>query len=464
MISSFLEELDEDILHELDETVKANQLSCLPFAKSGLAETALLEKYPSLVKSIDRSRQAKVDAIDLQTKITDVNISLGSYLKDQDSERLCIPYQHLKKQPRPSAGSSETSTTPMIPAVNRRAPLSSPENHHNLPAPLIRPLSSDRLLPNGDGIALPSINAARANPLAANAADEGSGSVLLGLNVLRNDSVDENRNHALLSTSPASRVAANDSSRPWGPTPTLTGRLNMQEIMKQASLSRKSNLSKGLEMQAATTDPSLGSHHTRLSQKERKKRQDSEKHPSAGEDQSQSSAPSCAIPTSPWKNTPALPRPSTEEQGALTPVPPRGASPPLLRFSTTPHLTMRQTIANAPASKQKEPPATPPTIIHPSKYSTSSSPRTAGAESSPGAGHSQPRSGSKAISIQSIRHTPKPQDVSPSLYMHQSMANIISQEQAEKVAVKEAAAKRSLQEIQQEQEFQVSLGSSSILT
>lgn len=37
--------------------------------------------------------------------------------------------------------------------------------------------------------------------------------------------------------------------------------------------------------------------------------------------------------------------------------------------------------------------------------------------------------------------------------MHQSMADILALQQAEKINVKEAVAKRSLQEIQQEQEF-----------
>jgi len=37
--------------------------------------------------------------------------------------------------------------------------------------------------------------------------------------------------------------------------------------------------------------------------------------------------------------------------------------------------------------------------------------------------------------------------------MHQSMADILAQQSAEKTNIKEAAAKRSLQEIQEEQEF-----------
>ena len=58
-----------------------------------------------------------------------------------------------------------------------------------------------------------------------------------------------------------------------------------------------------------------------------------------------------------------------------------------------------------------------------------------------------------APQIQSIRHTPLPTRASD-VDARTSMTEILAQQQFEKTVVKEAVAKRSLQEIQQEQEFQ----------
>ncbi len=65
-----------------------------------------------------------------------------------------------------------------------------------------------------------------------------------------------------------------------------------------------------------------------------------------------------------------------------------------------------------------------------------------------------PPSKPAAPQIQSIRHTPLPSRTGSGVDARTSMAEILAQQQFEKTAVEEAVAKRSLQEIQQEQEFQ----------
>src|SRR6266536_4095744 len=47
-----LNDLDEDLLVELDEIVRRNQLNCLPFEKSNRAELLLHERHPTLAADI----------------------------------------------------------------------------------------------------------------------------------------------------------------------------------------------------------------------------------------------------------------------------------------------------------------------------------------------------------------------------------------------------------------------------
>ena len=58
------------------------------------------------------------------------------------------------------------------------------------------------------------------------------------------------------------------------------------------------------------------------------------------------------------------------------------------------------------------------------------------------------------LTPRSVRHIPLPQHSPTSPSQHLSMMEILSLQEAEKTSIRDAAAKRSLQEIQQEQEFQ----------
>ena len=56
---------------ELDDVVRANQVACLPFAKSGRAESELFERYPELFGVIERGKRAKIDSFRLQSTLRD---------------------------------------------------------------------------------------------------------------------------------------------------------------------------------------------------------------------------------------------------------------------------------------------------------------------------------------------------------------------------------------------------------
>ncbi|TQS33702.1 hypothetical protein Golomagni_05942, partial [Golovinomyces magnicellulatus] len=54
-----LDGLDEDVLLELDEVVRKNQLARLPFVRSGRAELLLHEKYPDLILDMEEERRRR---------------------------------------------------------------------------------------------------------------------------------------------------------------------------------------------------------------------------------------------------------------------------------------------------------------------------------------------------------------------------------------------------------------------
>ncbi|KKY21060.1 putative btb domain and ankyrin repeat protein [Diplodia seriata] len=93
-----LDELDEDLILELDQIVRENQVACLPIAKSGRAEALLFEKYPELAEQIDRRRRAKVDAIMLQSKYADSPARLSTSLKAGSYDDQSSPMQQKSRR------------------------------------------------------------------------------------------------------------------------------------------------------------------------------------------------------------------------------------------------------------------------------------------------------------------------------------------------------------------------------
>lgn len=138
---------------------------------------------------------------------------------------------------------------------------------------------------------------------------------------------------------------------------------------------------------------------------------------------------------SPWQTVSAQKVPSLKDVIDTQ----SSAPPPPTHRASTPHLTMRQTVAN-PKTAPPPPQAQPKPII-----------------ASPSARHSLPEnrpiaqsnSNSKPIP-QSIRHSPAPAE--PTLQL--SIDDIVAQERRQKELLQEAVAKRDLGEIQAEQEFQ----------
>jgi hypothetical protein len=223
--------------------------------------------------------------------------------------------------------------------------------------------------------------------------------------------------------------------------------------MAQASSGRTSSLSQGIESQKAAADKSTSSpislSASKLSQKERKKmlqqQQAANAQSMARLNESQVTA-GTARGGSPWQTVSAQKVPSLKDviDKAASPAP-ATPSKPAQRAASTPHLTMRQTVANPKPTT----PSQAKSIASPSSQHHQQQPRHSVPENKLPRPTAQQHNANFPSIAQSIRHTPAP--VEPSLQL--SIDDIVEQERLQKELLKEAVAKRDLGEIQAEQEF-----------
>ncbi|KAF2837478.1 hypothetical protein M501DRAFT_1017860 [Patellaria atrata CBS 101060] len=446
MLNGSLDELDEDLIYELDEVVRSNQLACLPFVRSGRAEMLLHERNPDLAERIDRGRQAKIDSIKLLSKYADTDNRVSSSFKAHSLDEFASSPSQIKARRK---GATEPVSPLVHPALSSRTSIGD----------LMFEMDDDNI---NDGVELSPSN------LGLQGLNSPDSNYQTNLdNVPPFPLLDNQRNHPgapeseldkhsdVISTQPSTTTPSKQSAGPWASTPLQSTKLDMKEIMSQASASRTSNISLGLSAQ--TKEQRAGpSFLTKVSQKERKRSQQGQPSFFAN-----TPSPASSVPKqSPWQNVSRQKSSPTAPPVKSTPSPQTQPS----RTPSTPHLTMRQTIANnGPKSKptpspgpQSPPqqrrsvsatqPSTQPSLT-PSQQPKPALPQAARPTSSSGPS-SQPK-------IQSIRHTPAPRPPESEFAYQLSMADILSQQQMEKDIIKEAReSKRSLQDIQQEQEFQ----------
>jgi inhibitor of Bruton tyrosine kinase len=437
-----LEELDNDLLVELDEMVQENQLACLPFARSGRAEADLFDQHPELAGKIAEGKQRMIDSLRIRSR----------YL--ENAERI----QNAQK---PRAEGSEGGSLTSASSITKQPTTGGGHSVVSSPAPKPREHSSDMLFDMEEEHSIDDlIESSFASSNVDNkhvqdevALDSASPSSLRQYGLpQRSDivhqlcegpvaslSASSLREHPLsLSALTRTSGAANDTSpgaeidhNAWRSPLAGSAKADFKDIMTQASASRTSNLTLAISHR----DAQLGKASNRPSQRERKKirhQQSQDKVSTPSDEIPPNSDPSLSSRNSksPWQTIqkPAEQRlfPGRSSQGSVPSHP-----------SPRPAMTMRQTLAGASTLTKEDTPAKP-----------NPNPRSV---STPGVGQSSiPKP-----QIQSIRHNPAPPTVSSSpLGAYHSMADILAQQQGEKTAIKVAAAKRSLQEIQQEQEFQ----------
>lgn len=419
----WLNDLDEGLVLELESLVRANQLACLPFAKSDRAELLLHERHPSLAGDIDEERQRRIRDMAFRTKLK------------SDDGRFSSPFRVRIGTPDDTATGS--------PGDEKARP--KPRRAQNEPfSPTLRPKNSalDLMFDMED-------DGTSTLPSSKHGTPSKKGDASPWEEV--ESSYDRNTGQRSLPHTPISpglqahKTNERDvtPTKIWSSSPIPSAKLDMRDIMAQASSSRSSNLSMNLSLQKAREEKISQASLSKPSQKERKKQQqraleEAVSHPQIAVNKADGK------PASPWMvapvgsktslkdvlgdSTPSLPTSvpkSLESPAATRPLPGRRAASPDTRFAG-----QSRNVSSGSGTKASRPSAYP---------SGSRAPSGSSSKSSPAASHSA------ASTTPAIR-------AEPSLQL--SMTDIMGQQTREQEVIKEAVAKRSLQEIQEEQAFQ----------
>ncbi|KZF21039.1 hypothetical protein L228DRAFT_262107 [Xylona heveae TC161] len=487
--SRLLEDLDNDLAYELDQVVRDNQLASSPFVRSGRAEALLHDKYPELAEEIEQGRRAKIGAMAFQARLKEEESRSSGSFKQRPGILDSNTSPVATKSRRKSRDAKLDSVSPRLKGKASVNDLMFDMEDEDLgkagqpglgepdrPIP-VRQRTSGTVpgsLYASPGSSVPDANVwFDSKGKAISSPHDGFGSPSPANVLASPPSSFTPRLDAQVSSSSITQAQQPPQSviatgKPWA-SPTLPAtKLDMKDIMAQASTSsRTSNLSLGLASQREEQEQqqqyqarrehatkASGSFGGKLSQRERKKQQQQQEQQLAAV---QAVASKEAEKTkSPWQTGPAAAKVSlkdvlsAEKTGSPTPGSSGTARNGSLASSSASQrppssvpLNLQQTIARKPSPSSQGAAATKPSVPaaqHPPTTSYSSSSST-----------SKP----VVAGPRSVRHQPAPSVVrsaEPSLQL--SMADILSQQQAEKDFVREAAAKRSLEEIQQEQAFQ----------
>lgn len=463
--SRLLDNLDEDLLHELVEVCRGNQIDYQPVSRGRNQEEYVLEKYPEIVSLLEQDRQKRIDAISMRSRreVYGENFRVGS--SDSPASPLA-----RKTKVVPSGSFKPETVSPILRAKQSTGDLifHMDDEHALSSEPAIKP------------------GAAKSTQERAHHAETLSPRLqptIQGSSFNSQSDLDSEETHALLNQGQAEfgpqaltpkeenllPEKSATSVPPWAAVTVPSSKTGLKDIMAESSVG-KSPL--------GTSAGQEGSHaknfSPKLSQKERKRLQQQQHF------ETNISQPS--FKASPWQTAgKAEPKSSiksilsseSSQQESKSSIPDRTASKP--------SMTLRQTVAGTPPPQSK--PLNPPKsqnrsvsspILMPSPHQPNQRQPTPNPTPS-----SLTESPETPRSIQTVRHTskhpnpiipnssssnnnnnnhnsPPTADTHPSSSLSQlSLASILFQQQSEKDEIREAAtAKHNLQEIQLEQEFQ----------
>ncbi|ROW13437.1 hypothetical protein VPNG_04380 [Cytospora leucostoma] len=422
-----LDDLDFELLEELDEVVRDNQLARYPFAKSGRAELLLHERYPELAQDIDEERQRRVREMAFKANLRDEEKKLSSSIRAKSgSLEDSSPASHPLDKPRSKAkaGSNEPFSPDFRPkAAQLDLMFNMDEDDGPVESPSIRPQKSSELKRQSEADSLP--------PLSGSYRDE------------KGKSVSQSVLHwpaAVPSFAPAqgmessAAAATHKSGNPWAAPKLPTDKLDLREIMHETSPTQ-SALSAGIAAQKAK-EAAARPQQTRLSQKERKRQQQLQAEQAA----LSLSGKTAEAKSSPWQIVSSKPKPAPQDALAEVSNTASPSTKPLVaaEASTKPLPLRTQSPDTRHSGQSRKSTKTPPVRPSP-KPAPSTSNISADTSSKPVVPHSKSY----------FKPAPKAE---PTLGL--SIADIIDQERRNLESVKEAVAKRSLMEIQQEQAFQ----------
>jgi len=476
---------------ELDEVVRQNQLACLPFAKSGRADTELHERHPELAALLDKGRRIKIDSMAIQSRLHEDEPKFTTSGKSKAVVAGEPRRSSNIEPPRPSSSRSDSAkfNSPLLKArASTNDLMFDMDEDAGVELPRTRPSDRpssrythaeqdryDAQDPRTPASSLPRKDIwfdSRGKALSPPAIPTESGS-LRTLGGVDSSSHDRDPTIQQLPNS-ARNIKSNNEKAPWKTASFDPPKLDLRDIMAQTPSPSPSLITSGLSNRAGNAEVKVGA-GPKLSQKERKKQLQQQQlsqglAPSSPELPPLGSTPNKDKPASPWRTASAGPRINLKDvlnDGKETPP---ESSNSKGRTALKPPLTLRQTVpGNASVGKRaisspRPPPQAPqtrsastPIITNPNRSPSlcpSPHPNRSPSHHTPIPTTNPPSTATPSATptIKSIRHVPTPLEPEPPLPL--SMADILAQQQTEKDILHEAVAPRSLQEIQEEQAFQ----------
>ncbi|KAK3303237.1 uncharacterized protein B0T15DRAFT_267979 [Chaetomium strumarium] len=444
-----LDELDEELLLELDKVVRDNQLTHSRFVRSGQAELMLHENNPWLAEAVDEERRVRLKDIafkaqrEEERKLSSAKTRYGSL--DDASPLTPTPDRvrkvskgHLKELSSPSLR-PEASQGDLIFDMDDDEPSS-------VTSPSVRPRRSvegstelDQIPPLGSSwkstpkkIRIDLQPSPTASPLGTP------------------------QNQAVAVSTPTK------AAQPWGTAPLAASKLDLRDII-QSEAQNRSALSTGLAEQRAKAAISKGT-PPKLSQKEKKRLQQASQAAQAallgvkgGPPKNVWERSANETQPSPWKTvstkgqTPLEGGPSTDcnpAKGLL----PTEAAVPISRRTASPDTRFSGQRTPSSSSTVLTTKLNPPVAAKPNNNSSDNNMAPRATSSSTYTDTQQPTFSKSPLVPHSKVYMPPAPKAEPLLGL--SMQDIMGQQTRDKQQVKEAVAKRPLQEIQQEQAFQ----------
>lgn len=433
-----LDNLDQDLLQELDQVVRDNQLARFPIARSDRAELLLHDKYPDLATDISEERQRRVRemAFKLAQKDDDRKGSSSQKLRVGSSEEIPFASPTPEKPRRTSKRGRHEHFSPTLHTKRSQGDMMfnmDEEEFSGTSSPLSAETGDFESRKDADVENMPRLPESwhgKGKVEAELEKPSPPSPFLPPLSAHGGNKADEMR-------SPALGTPVRKGSGPWASAMLPTSKLDLRDIISEAS--SQSELTAGLAAQAKGVATS-GKPPMKMSQKERKRQlqmqAEAEAEATVQVDKSKQApwdTAASATRPSPWKA--ASPVPSTSLKEAL-------ASGTVQREAAAPVKSKPLVACEAEVQSQRR--TNSPDTRFPGQGRVGSSPAAASGSSA--------RDEKKSLVPHSKTYmTPAPK-VEPSLGA--SMADIIGQQKREQELVREAVAKRSLQEIQQEQAFQ----------
>lgn len=440
-----LDDLDQDLLFELDEMVRDNQLARLPFSKSGRAALLLHEQHPELAGDIDEERQRRVK--EMAFKVT----------QRDEAKRLAAASKGRY-------GSLDESTTPTADRVRKASKAARNEPF----SPDLRPKQSQNDLmfdmEDEDTSLMDSPSARASRRVDSRQVLPSPGfPASPGPELSSSPHLPRSQRTVPFVERTAEQATPTKSGAPWKSSPLPTAKLDLRDVFKPASPAGQSGISAGLAAQKVTDASAAKPAQPKLSQKERKKQQQAQvaeaallaansQSPKTAWDKSAKDQQS-----SPWKIASAKGKsPATTISAGSIPQASAVPKPLVAAESSSQHVSRRTASPDTRFSGQSRTPSSttlaapnrPPVRgSTPAASSSTSLPKPAGPSST-----ATTQAPSKPLVPHSKSYITRPPKDQPLLGL--SIADIIEHEQRERQVVKEAVAKRSLQEIQQEQQFQ----------